>query len=1380
MVALLVPIHLDAKPVSGSPLPVPKLDGPHFNTSESLEPGMHLRWALPDALTRARTVESQQGTQALFPAVPDLWLIVRFEPDAGASPPKVDLSKGPRLPLDLASKARRPSLRGGVGRKFLGARTKKQASAFNARKLNLSKLSRTAVARTPVAKRPSKGLRPFGGATKKPGASLPGSAIPDSVGPGSGGATLSTKQRRWKAWVLDSRTGQATPLASWQPSQPEDAGSLLTAIGPLPADEAHPGWARFSEAQAEGEPLGVGYYPHIRNRFGFHDDLAGAPGGAGRFSYAVVGWYADHRDDPLYRASNRTELLDRWGLRAGDQPSRRAALTHITKQVADKVAAFVPKSTRIEPSKSKRSLRRSLGPVNQAASLAESLAGTLGPLVPGALAASGPSEIVCHGAVVDVSRVSQPAPSQDELTWEVVAVPSMRKAIAETVKTPEWHQIMTEALLAGQDGKATTLSGLEGIPAALHALDFVGAPGRSRFYAQLTIRARSVFDGVLGKAKIDPHQVFTATEQFSSSFGKRLSAVDKAPGVGSAAAAGLGQASKGSKVPSRVPGKVPDFGLPGRTKTPKARPYEPTKAEVEARQAELAAALAQLVAQAAGQDKAVHPRLLRVLDTRRRAQPGQLAPLVRGSDGASWWLDVESTEAVRALMLATHAGSPVVEAPSLETLHEQPGPRWYRPSAPHVLIEQVDRSYAHGYDGRFEPDGTLRCRLAGDTFTAVDPVVGDRASDNAVPGSVLLHAPAAFSAAKGLPGATAGLLVEALLLDPGSANLLARHWRERHPDAAPSHAEAVEAFEAQALGWMELRDPELSDEERDQTESGLAYVGDEPSPVALAPWREPWLPLFAYVRHAQFAAGVESDYTLGDIEHEIVDPFPDSAAELRSERCFLTGAITKVLEREVGGGTIEVQHGEIHHIPSTLQIERYDQLSLSLTALDDALYDADRRERSGLLRVEALEVVDVFGSRRVWSSAKAMTPNQAAVRDPEQHSAPSFLTELPPRLPCWGRTMCRFTSADDPDTEADVGLGISPICGYLVPDFVEHALEVFDGQGRALGQIVSTRARFVEDPGPALLVARFVPHAWVSPSADPLDTIENGYLRDLVAGVVSHTTNAADNAGPGDLLETALTALLRVIDTVAGTVQKQDKSGDPRVRMLGKTIAVVRARAWLEADPSAHGPKGDQNAVPDFPRLDVHVGASDQPDDGVYGVYVHGATPAEGRFAPVSAEVADKAVLNGLFDAVSVSFGKNRIEHPFITDLAESRFALGPGEHRDLTVLLDLEGGMHLTTGVFPRKKLQVPRAFTDAALARLEPTFHVGPVLALPGRQGLEPLLPYPDLPEYEERWVEEPKPGQLWGEATPPALPNPGALPAARVSLTRGWVRLEPREDD
>ena len=77
-----IPIDVAAR-VVGAATTVPMLGDAPFAASGKLEPGIHVHWALPDALAKADAHESRPPR---FRGVPDLWLVVRFNPVKGDAP----------------------------------------------------------------------------------------------------------------------------------------------------------------------------------------------------------------------------------------------------------------------------------------------------------------------------------------------------------------------------------------------------------------------------------------------------------------------------------------------------------------------------------------------------------------------------------------------------------------------------------------------------------------------------------------------------------------------------------------------------------------------------------------------------------------------------------------------------------------------------------------------------------------------------------------------------------------------------------------------------------------------------------------------------------------------------------------------------------------------------------------------------------------------------------------------------------------------------------------------------------------------------------------------------------------------------------------------
>src|SRR4030095_8820899 len=197
---------------------------------------------------------------------------------------------------------------------------------------------------------------------------------------------------------------------------------------------------------------------------------------------------------------------------------------------------------------------------------------------------------------------------------------------------------------------------------------------------------------------------------------------------------------------------------------------------------------------------------------------------------------------------------------------------------------------------------------------------------------------------------------------------------------------------------------------------------------------------------------------------------------------------------------------------------------------------------------------------------------------------------------------------------------------------------------------------------PKTLTVQFEPHPWVATGGDPLAAITDEVLHSLVAGLVAQETSVPANPPAGAWFETGLTAFLRVIDTIRATLDPTKKTHDHKVRLLGEPIVVFSATLALQGSASNHIPDYRKavppllQAPPALPQIHVPIGDVTRPDDGVLGCFLPGAAPADARFAPVSREAAQQAVLNGL--AWGVASTQQPAVHPFVKDL-ETDFVLG-------------------------------------------------------------------------------------------------------------------------
>jgi hypothetical protein len=544
------------------------------------------------------------------------------------------------------------------------------------------------------------------------------------------------------------------------------------------------------------------------------------------------------------------------------------------------------------------------------------------------------------------------------------------------------------------------------------------------------------------------------------------------------------------------------------------------------------------------------------------------------------------------------------------------------------------------------------------------------------------------------------------------------------------------------------------------------------------PWSDPVDPLFIDTNYSHPSSPM-SQWQL-QVDHVELTPVSNQAtppvdAQTPSydDRSLVKTTIAQVLgsamlTREMldPQGQIKPRHKIGKNDLTEAIFQKMNVISAPLTAVDTQLFADDFRLRAGVLRLNRLDLVDIFGFARPWQAPDPSVDNPNS----------PWLTPLPPRLPYWSRLHFRLMSADDPNVEASAIA--PPALGILLPDFLEHALEVFDGTGTGIGQLTTDRP-IRGQTGAVTQQVTFKVHPWLPQPANPFDAIANPKLRALIESIVAQSN--AVPAGNAGWEETGLSAMLRVIDTIRGTLDPSAKTPDRKVSLIGEPIVVYGARLQFQGtatDTVAElaGEPPLLSAPPQLPSIPVRIGDITRPDDGVLGCFIAGATPADGRFAPVTKEAAEKAIVNALAAGFPLGFATGMAaKHPFVKDV-ESLFTLAPDQPLDVIILTDVRGGIYATCGALPRKKIQMPREFIDAAVKKLEPSFYTGPILASQLIDYERALLPPPEVPGYTAEFLHQ-KPGeQTFNSSEVPAAPPLSELPKQRVLLTEGWLRMVP----
>jgi hypothetical protein len=381
------------------------------------------------------------------------------------------------------------------------------------------------------------------------------------------------------------------------------------------------------------------------------------------------------------------------------------------------------------------------------------------------------------------------------------------------------------------------------------------------------------------------------------------------------------------------------------------------------------------------------------------------------------------------------------------------------------------------------------------------------------------------------------------------------------------------------------------------------------------------------------------------------------------------------------------------------------------------------------------------------------------------------LIELAPRFTAPTRMLLRFVSAGDDAVEANATQ--SPLCGFLLPDHLDAELHFHATDGDGLGAV-----RFDAQAG---VQWEDAPSKPTTVGAAPARAIANVHLAAIAQGLLDWGIADSTLADPDK--DTALSSLLRVIDTTLWTVDPFAHSGDEHLSLLiGHPVAVMRARLTLEVNEPIRPDALQAERVP------VRLGALAQWQDGLLAYFVdddyrtvHLPDPAAAGFArpigPGQGFLQNPTRTSDYYDHFASDIGVNAVEgaspvkHDFV-DTSDVIF-MRPGQTIMLTLLMEPHSVVHATGGLVPRKAIGMRREWVTNGLAQIAPTFRFGPVLVDPKR------IRMPVASELHGTWSWCHRVDAMsWKEDAVVNSLGAGELPRDPVEGQEGWLKLTPEK--
>ena len=405
--------------------------------------------------------------------------------------------------------------------------------------------------------------------------------------------------------------------------------------------------------------------------------------------------------------------------------------------------------------------------------------------------------------------------------------------------------------------------------------------------------------------------------------------------------------------------------------------------------------------------------------------------------------------------------------------------------------------------------------------------------------------------------------------------------------------------------------------------------------------------------------------------------------------------------------------------------------------------------RTGVLKIHQLQLVDTFGQIQ----AVRFQENEVITTDAMTAAASPHLTVLPPRIVQPARMHFRWLAADEgftldeyDDPEMNSHPASSPVCGWLLPNYLDNSLMVYDAKGRALGSVTQF-GKWAAAPGAGRGVA-----VWPLP---------NPHLHRTVQHII--------HKGPA-YLDNFMTVIENALDNIEPESAAQHES---LALLAGRPVALVRAKLNLELQGE---PAIDQSwsafrqdlelAIRDniierdtrsftgvsFP---IRIGDYKQLNDGLVGYWHEQGDLKEFNqfYAPQS-------------DLKAESLHPDIIAHTDNSPAFLYQSISSPPQ--TLTMLMDPRGCVHAACGILPAKAIHIPPEHYTEALRNIEVTFLTAPILTERGKIN----LPLPDEPGHVWSWMD--KENGAWENVSEIGKASTQAILTSHSELREGWLKL------
>jgi hypothetical protein len=333
----------------------------------------------------------------------------------------------------------------------------------------------------------------------------------------------------------------------------------------------------------------------------------------------------------------------------------------------------------------------------------------------------------------------------------------------------------------------------------------------------------------------------------------------------------------------------------------------------------------------------------------------------------------------------------------------------------------------------------------------------------------------------------------------------------------------------------------------------------------------------------------------------------------------------------------------------------------------------------------------------------------------------------------------------------------TPICGWILPNNLDGSLMVYDQGGQTLGYFDQDKA-WCSAPGRPSMFIRDIPNRHLRKVIDHISRQDADFFTEFLIAI----ENALENIDPDNFNHNEAMALLmgRPIAVVRASLNFELR-GRPAINQDWNVFQQDMQGSAMEKD--SQGIEHLVRTTDGFTKVafPIRIGEYHQLNDGLVGYWVE----------------QEDGNLEDMFYAPQTSstegMTSSNIRIHNEKDPAMIYQSLDDPPHK-LTMLVDPRGVVHATSGILPTKSIHLPADQFADQLRAIEVTFLSAPILTDVG--GIN--LPLPDEPGYVWSWLE--KENGVWDDESQIGPVDAQAKFKSKQIIREGWLKLRQKPDD